>query len=89
MAVRREFVSLRVKLGDDGLLDLHEMVEANQRRWKDDVMNTASDRFERRLNEELSGLKVEMAKEFATTRVSLLRWMFALWTSAILAFLVK
>ena len=78
MAVRREFVSLRVKLGDDGLLDLHEMMDARQKRWKDDVMDTAGDRFERRLTEELCGL-----------RVSLLRWMFAFWASAILAILFR
>jgi hypothetical protein len=85
MAVRREFVSLRAKLGNDGLLELHELLDANQGRWKDDVMNTASDRFERRLSEELAFLR----KEFAEMRVSLLRWTFAFWASAVLAILFR
>ena len=40
--------------------------------WKKDVLRTASDRFERRLTEEMSTVRLEMA----AMRVSLLRWMF-------------
>ena len=46
---------------------------------------TASDRFERRLTEEMSTVRLEMA----AMRVSLLRWMFAFWGSAILAIVLK
>ena len=46
--------------------------------------------------EELGEFRVEVATEFAavriemaTTRVSMLRWMFALWVTAILAIVLK
>jgi len=96
MVVRREFPRLRQRLGDDGMLDLRGMLEDTGRDWKEDVLHTASDRFERRLSEELGKFRVEVATEFAavrivvaTTRVSMLRWMFALWVTAILAIVLK
>ena len=52
---------LRTKLGDNGSLELTEMLDAHEREWKKDVMETATDRFERRLTEESSRL---------------IRWMF-------------
>ena len=85
MAVRREFPRLRYKLGDDGFLDLHDMMDDTGREWKKDVLQTASDRFERRLTEEMSTVRLEMA----AMRVSLLRWMFAFWGSAFLAIVLK
>jgi len=85
MAVRREFPRLRYKLGDDGFLDLHDMMDDTGHEWKKDVLRTASDRFERRLTEEMSTVRLEMA----AMRVSLLRWMFAFWGSAILAIVLK
>ena len=48
-------------------------------------MAVATDRFERRLTEEMSAVRLEMA----AMRVSLLRWMFAFWGSAILAIVLK
>ena len=89
MAVRREFPTLRQRLGDDGLLDLHGMLDDTGGKWKEDVLGTSGDRFERRLSDELGKFRVEMAREFAATRVGLLRWMFALWASAILAIVLK
>ena len=85
MAVRREFPRLRYKLGDDGFLDLHDMMDDTGREWKKDVLQTASDRFERRLTEEMSTVRLEVA----AVRISLLRWMFAFWGSAILAIVLK
>ncbi len=96
MVVRREFSRLRQRLGDDGMLDLRGMLDDTGRDWKEDVLDSASDRFERRLSEELGKFRVEVATEFAalrveiaTTRVSMLRWMFALWVTAILAIVLK
>ncbi len=43
---------LRTKLGDAGFLELAEMLGAYEREWKKDVMETATDRFERRVTEE-------------------------------------
>jgi hypothetical protein len=107
MAGRREFPGLRQRLGDDGMLDLRGMLDDTSREWKEDVLQTAGDRYERRLSEELGKFRVEVAKELAavraeitnefaairvemvTARVSMLRWMFALWASAILAIVLK
>ena len=96
MAVRREFPKLRQRLGDDGMLDLRGVLDDSGREWKDEVLRTAGDRFERRLSEELGKFRVEVTKEFAdlrievaSTRVSMLRWMFAMWASAILAMVLK
>ena len=62
------------------------MREASLRQWKTDVLEHSSDRFERRLSEELGTFRTETARDFAAVRVemarnhaSLLRWMFVFW----------
>lgn len=56
------------------------------REWKQDVLESAADRFERRLSEEIGKLRVEMAAmraelkvEMARMHSSLIRWSFAFW----------
>ena len=47
--------------------------------WKADVLNSATDRFERRLSEELGGLRLEIAAvnvRMAEGQNMLLRWLF-------------
>jgi hypothetical protein len=83
MAVRREFPRLRQKLGDDGLLDLHGMLDETGREWKAHVLETATDRYERRLTQETSSIRVDLA----AARVSILRWMFAFWVAQLGAML--
>ncbi len=55
--------ALRPHLGDEGVAALL----AAQKEWKDDVLTTATDRFERRLAEECALLRVEMAALRAET----------------------
>ena len=43
--------------------------------WKKDVLESAADRFERRLTEETGMLRVEMAR----METRLIAWMFVLW----------
>lgn len=43
--------------------------------WKKDVLESASDRFERRLTEETGKLRVEMAR----METRLVAWMFLFW----------
>jgi hypothetical protein len=43
--------------------------------WKKDVLESAADRFERRLTEETGTLRVEMAR----METRLIAWMFVLW----------
>jgi hypothetical protein len=61
--------------------------------WKKDVLETAADRFERRLTEESAALRLEMGNtradlkndiwqlrsDMAHLHTSLIKWMFAFW----------
>jgi hypothetical protein len=47
--------------------------------WKKDVLESAADRFERRLTEETGTLRVEMAR----METRLIRWMFVFWLGQI------
>jgi len=51
------------------------MLESALREWKKDVLETASDRFERRLTEVEAGLRLDISRMHA----SLIRWMFVFW----------
>ena len=73
VVVRSERIGC-TKVGDDGLLELNRLLDASQKEWKEDVPETACERFERRLSEEIGGLRVDMARQHA----SVLKWMFAL-----------
>jgi hypothetical protein len=60
--------------------------------WKEDILNAAGDRFERRLAIELSALRLTMHQdladvrhELATTRVEMLKWSFVFWIGQVAA----
>ena len=64
--------------------------------WKEEVLDAASDRFERRLAIEMSDLRVEVCamihedltrlrQELATARVEMLKWSFAFWVGQVVA----
>ena len=64
--------------------------EALKKEWTEHVQAVATDRFERRLAEELADFRVEIAKQFAdvtsamsSMRVELLRWSFVFWLGQI------
>ena len=59
MAGRRVPAPLRTRLGDDATIGLVELLDAEQRDWSDQVLSVAADRFERRLTEECSALRLE------------------------------
>ena len=82
--------ALREKLGDDAMADLRAFIDVEGRRWREDVLSIAAERFERRLAEEIGALRVDMAKEFAavrvematlatSTRADILKWSFLFW----------
>lgn len=74
--------------------------QREQREWKVDVLETACERFERRLSEEIAGvdgglndvrlemanLRVDTTQQMARMHTSLLRWMFVFWIGQLLAF---
>jgi hypothetical protein len=51
------------------------VIDAALRERKRDVLDTSTDRFERRLTEVDSGLRLEMSRLHA----SLVKWMFVFW----------
>jgi len=61
-------VALAERLGESGSAALAEMFEANNRACADAVMTQSAERFERRLVEETSKLRVEMAQMGASLR---------------------
>lgn len=75
---------LRSKLGDSASEGLNEMFTLYHQ--------ISSDRFERRLTEEIGSLRLEMyqgfaglRQEIATVRVELLKWSFLFWVSQLAA----
>lgn len=82
---------LSSRLGLEASRGLDELLDAEKRQWSDHVLNLAAERFERRLVDEVSKLRVEMAKD----RFEILKWMFVFWigqlaaVSAIISFLLR
>ena len=82
--------AVRTRVGDEAALGLSELLDAEEKRWSEHVLTTATDRFERRLTEEIAQLRREfysalheglaaIRTELATTRVEMLRWSFLFW----------
>ena len=63
-------VALKDKLGQDGLIELDAALDAAGHHWKEQVLETAADRFERRLAQETSAVRIEIAD----SRLSIIRW---------------
>lgn len=88
--------ALRARLGDDATFGLVEILETERKDWSEQVLSVAADRFERRLTEEISGLRLEVREalhdglslvrqELATTRVEMLKWSFLFWVGQVAA----
>ena len=78
-------VVLKEKLGNEGLIELDSALDEVGQRWRNQTLETAADRFERRLTQEMSALRVEVANEFsavrmeiAAFRLSIIRWVAGL-----------
>jgi hypothetical protein len=59
MAGSRVPAALRDRLGDEATFGLIELLDTERTDWSERVLSVAADRFERRLVEEVSGLRVE------------------------------
>src|SRR4051794_3667617 len=81
---------VRTRLGDDATFGLIELLDSERKDWSEQVLLTATDRFERRLTHEISLLRHEfhsalheglaaVRSELATTRVEIVRWSFVFW----------
>jgi hypothetical protein len=95
-------LALSARLGPEASKGLSDLLDAERRDWNEQMLSVAGERFERRLVEEASKLRVEMAalgsglrQEFAKDRFELLKWMFLFWVSqlaamsAIMSFLLR
>ncbi len=74
MIVFAQSVVLKDKLSYDGLIELDTALNAASDQWKEQVLQTAADRFERRLAQEMCAVRVEIA----ASRVSVIRWVAGL-----------
>lgn len=77
--------ALRARLEDDATFGLIELLESEHRNWSEHVLTAASDRFERRLAEELSRFRQDVTQELATTRIEMLKWSFVFWIGQVAA----
>ncbi|MBC8183159.1 hypothetical protein H8E88_18805 [candidate division KSB1 bacterium] len=83
---------LKQVLGDEGSDSLVRLLNQIQKEQKEDVLEFVEEKFERRLTEEISGLRGEMKEEIASVRVdmhknhaTLLKWMIGFWATQIAA----
>ena len=84
--------ALREKLGDTGSIALADMLDTHTRESIDYAVEKSAERFERRIVEETSKLRVDMAEmrrdlsdQIASSRFDLVKWSFAFWMGQLLA----
>ena len=85
-------LALSGRLGDDAASGLAALLEENNRVWADAVLTQCTERFERRLIEETSKLRLEMHDGFAMlrqemkdSRFDLLKWAFVFWVGQLVS----
>jgi hypothetical protein len=82
--------TLRKTIGAEAMLDLQGVLDSSKSEWANDVLEISTERFERRLAEEVGGLRQELyaamnelrlavVREMASTRAELLKWSFLFW----------
>ena len=83
---------LMERLGEKGARALVDMLYASNRACVADVLEKTAERFERRLVEETSKLRVDMAQlrtdlhgEIVSSRFELIKWNFVFWIGQVVA----
>ena len=76
---------LRERLGEVAARDLEAYSEDLITQWSDEVLETATDRFDNRLVVEMAAMRLELQKGFSDLRVELLRWSFFFWIGQVVA----
>ena len=81
MGARQVSAALTHRLGYEATDGLVELLDSE----KEHVLNLAAERFDRRLTEEVSVLRVEIIRELHATRVDLFKWSFLFWIGQVAA----
>ena len=93
---RRIPAALRSLLEDDATFGLVELLDSDRKDWSEHVLSVASDRFERRLAQELGAFRADVSKalndglvgirqDTATARLEMLKWSFVFWIGQVAA----
>ena len=88
--------ALADRLGRDATLGLLEFTATSSERWSEHVLSLAEERYERRLTQEVSALRVELIREFynglagirrelSHVRVELFKRSFLFWVGQVAA----
>ena len=67
-------IVLKEKLSHDGLIELDAALDTAGHQWREQILETATDRFERRVAQEMSTVRIEIA----VSRLSTIRWVAGL-----------
>lgn len=85
-------LSLRGRLGSEATAGLLQLLDDSYKEGRDAVISACTERFERRLVEEISGVRVQLAQaegsireDIASGRVDLFKWCFLFWIGQVLA----
>ena len=78
--------ALRERLGPEATFELAELLESREHLWSERVLSVAAERFERRLTEEVCGLRVALSREIHETKTDIVRWAFVFWIGQFFAF---
>ena len=84
------------RLEDEATFGLVELLDSERKDWSEHVLSVASDRFERRLAQELGAFKSDVSKtlnevaagirqDTATARLEMLKWSFVFWIGQVAA----
>jgi hypothetical protein len=76
---RRVSIALVQRLGHEATNGLLDLLQREKNDWSEQLLNVAVERFERRLTEEVSGLRIDMVRELRTAHVEMFKWSFLFW----------
>jgi hypothetical protein len=68
MDIERVPAALQERLGIEATSGLLQLLDHTHREWRDDVIAASSDRFERRLVEEIAAVRIQIAQVEASIR---------------------
>ena len=81
MSARPLSAAVADKLGHEATTGLVELLDHEN----EQMLNLAAERFERRLTEEISGMRVDIVRELHAMRVDLFKWSFLFWIGQVAA----